>query len=190
MKKILYTATLILMAAMTLTSCIGGPVNKHERKEQLESQKEAYPTTVIYTVKCSQDLVDAIDLVVKYKDKGGINATDTIRDTLWTKTVTNDYLPVKIGLDWSVAPKPADKINKETFDNLSANYEIQQKPYRLIDGNFIVTTYRNFPASKLADLCDYVNYEQNIARTHDDWHFPCYMLGRLANDLVETSWDD
>lgn len=198
MKKILYTTALMLMTAMVFTSCVGGQVSKKERKEQQESEQEAFPSTVIYTIRCSQDVVDAIDLVVKYKDKGGINATDTIRDTLWTKAVVHDSIPVKVGLDWSLSPKPASKITKETFDELYATYDIQIKPDRRIDANAIMR-YLNFPASKLSDLCDLENYRQTVARTHHDFHFPCYVYGRNRqdypgldpwDDYEEADWDD
>lgn len=192
----------MLMAAMTLTSCVGGEGFKQLQKERQESEKEKCPVTVTYTINCTQDVVDAIDMVIKYKDKGGTNATDTIRDTVWTKTIVNDYIPVKIGLDWSLAPKPADKITKDTFDELNITYSItlqSTEPCRPAADNYPIISYRDFPASKLADLCDFANYEQTVARNHHDWNFSCFLVERdMINgvpdpnriDFSRADWDD
>lgn len=139
---------MILMTATALTSC---------GEQQTEQVKR--PVEVTYTVKCKNDLMDAVNLVVTYKDKGGINASDTVRDSIWTKTVISDVIPFKVGLTWEVSPKPTHQIPKDTLD-LLALYSIECKEFT-IRPMMPMFHYWDFPVSKLATLCDYINLIQN-----------------------------
>lgn len=203
MKKILYTAVLMLMTATVLTSC--GNLQENRQDEQ-EVNPEKRQVSVTYEIKCSQDVVDALDMVITYKDKGGINATDTLRDTIWTKTVVNEVIPVKIGLSWSLSPKSADKITKETYENLAASYSITKIEEGSSDQMFIARdnlfhyypSYKDFPASKLSNLCDYENYENTQALTNHHYvNSRCYMLKPITDangnkDIIDEPayWDD
>lgn len=166
MKKILYLAALMLAAALTFASCVG-----KQETQQIERRLE-----VNYTVKCSQDLIDALDLVVTYKDKGGINSTDTVRDTLWTKTVVHDVIPAKVGFDWSVTPKSAAKHGKDTLNlvadlSLSYNGASWRRPYMF--------TYLDFPTSRLETLCDLINLQRENMHALDknnQYFDPCYII--------------
>lgn len=207
MKKILYTAVLMLMTATVLTSCGNLQENRQDEQENnLEIKPEKRQVSVTYEIKCSQDVVDALDMVITYKDKGGINATDTLRDTIWTKTVVNEVIPVKIGLSWSLSPKSADKITKGTFENLAASYSITRNEKGFSDYKFIARdnllhyypSYKDFPASKLSNLCDYENYENTQALTnHHNVNSRCYMLKPITDangykDIIDEPayWDD
>jgi hypothetical protein len=206
MKTILYTAVLMLMTATILTSC--GKLQESWQDEQENNQEvkpEKRQVSVTYEIKCSQDVVDALDMVITYKDKGGINATDTLRDTIWTKTVVNEVIPVKIGLSWSLSPKSADKITKETFEDLAASYSITRNGE--VSSNHTIArdnlfhyypSYKDFPASKLSNLCDYENYEHTLRLNNHDYSGPlCYMLKPIADALgyeriidEPAHWDD
>ena len=207
MKTILYTAVLMLMTATILTSC--GKLQESWQDEQENNQEikpEKRQVSVTYEIKCSQDVVDALDMVITYKDKGGINATDTLRDTIWTKTVVNEVIPVKIGLSWSLSPKSADKITKETFEDLAASYSITRNKEGSSDHMFIVRdnlfhyypSYKDFPASKLSNLCDYENYEHTLVLSNHDYvNSLCYMLKPITDvngykDIIDepAHWDD
>lgn len=196
MKKILYTTALMLMTTLVLTSCDGLNGSQKKLKEQMsvtnkdiqnyEHREEA--TTVTYKIYCSQEFVDAIDMVVTYKGKGGINLTDTVRDTTWVKTVVNDSIPVKIGIDWILVPKKDRKITKERFDNLMAGYNIECKEAAFTIGNGIIGLHKNFPVSKLEALCELYNFQHkdvakacNILKAkHDAW----------GVDALPADWDD
>lgn len=206
MKTILYTAVLMLMTATVLTSC--GKLQESWQDEQENNQEikpEKRQVSVTYEIKCSQDVVDALDMVITYKDKGGINATDTLRDTIWTKTVVNEVIPVKIGLSWSLSPKSADKITKETFEDLAASYSITRNGE--VSSNHTIArdnlfhyypSYKDFPASKLSNLCDYENYEHTLVLSNHDYvNSLCYMLKPIADALgyeriidEPAHWDD
>ena len=206
MKTILYTAVLMLMTATILTSC--GKLQESWQDEQENNQEikpEKRQVSVTYEIKCSQDVVDALDMVITYKDKGGINATDTLRDTIWTKTVVNEMIPVKIGLSWSLSPKSADKITKETFEDLAASYSIMRNGE--VSSNHTIArdnlfhyypSYKDFPASKLSNLCDYENYEHTLVLTnHHYGNSLCFMLKPIADALgyeriidEPAHWDD
>ena len=207
MKTILYTAVLMLMTATILTSC--GKLQESWQDEQENNQEikpEKRQVSVTYEIKCSQDVVDALDMVITYKDKGGINATDTLRDTIWTKTVVNEMIPVKIGLSWSLSPKSADKITKETYENLAANYSITKIEEGSSEQMFIARgnlfhyypSYKDFPANKLSNLCDYENYEHTLVLTnHHYGNSLCFMLKPIEDvngykHIIDEPayWDD
>lgn len=196
MKQTIYTAAMMLIATLVLISCDGLNGRQKKLKEQMaatykdiqeyEHREEA--TTVTYQIWCSQEFVNAIDMVVTYKDKGGINRTDTVRDTTWVKTVVNDSIPVKIGIDWTLVPKKDRKISKERFDNLMAGYTIECKEAAFTVGNGIMGQNRNFPVSKLEALCELYNFQHkdvakacNILKAkHDAW----------GVDAEPADWDD
>ena len=166
MKTILYTTAWTIIAALALCSC-------DSRQEQSIERR----TVVTYTVKFSQDAFDAIDMVLTYKDKGGINAVDTVRDTLWTKTVVLDVLPAKVGLNWSVSPKAASHIGKDSLD-LCVTYAMDYDG-RTICGGLPFISYHKFPTSRLATLCDYINLKrENLAqgRSKKYVYHPCFIL--------------
>ena len=193
----------MLMTATILTSC--GKLQESWQDEQ-EVNPEKRQVSVTYEIKCSQDVVDALDMVITYKDKGGINATDTLRDTIWTKTVVNEMIPVKIGLSWSLSPKSADKITKETYENLAANYSITKIEEGSSEQMFIARgnlfhyypSYKDFPANKLSNLCDYENYEHTLVLTnHHYGNSLCFMLKPIEDvngykHIIDEPayWDD
>ena len=183
MKKTLYTTALMLMAAVVLTSC-GNQLGKKEMK-QMERQ-----STVTYTINSSQDLIDAIDLMVTYKGKGGINVSDTISDTIWTKTVVNDMVPVKVGLSWSVLPKTDSKISKDTL-NHKATYTIECNEVSDTLREWLdFIWWRDFPANKLGAMCDLENHKQNYARTQGGrYETPCFLIApETIGDGLEYDW--
>ena len=83
MKKFIFTTILTLMGVMALTSCI------EKRGEQL---------TTMLTIESSQDLIDACDIEITYKGKGGVNMVDTITTAKWHKIIINDSFPTKVGM--------------------------------------------------------------------------------------------
>ena len=183
MKKILYTIALMLVAAVALSSC-GDKLGNKEMK-QVERQ-----STVTYTINSSQDLIDAIDLVVTYKGKGGINVSDTISDTIWTKTVVNDMVPVKVGLSWSVLPKADSKISKDSLD-LRATYVIECNEVTDTMNEWLdFIRLKDFPASKLGALCDLENHKQNCARTKGGrYETPCFIIApEMIGDGLKYDW--
>lgn len=177
MKKIINTTTLMFIAALALTSCHGN--HAQQGLEQEERQVE-HPVTVTYSIKCSQDAVDAINMVVDYMDNG-ISATDTIRDTIWTKTVVNDSIPAKVGLHWAFTPKGADKIGKDTIGRLEAYYTIQCTEPDTTLWNCIFQ-YRGFPTSKLGTLCEVVNHRQTDPRLKWYGYPPCFSIRSRTTD--------
>ena len=186
----------MLMATIVLISCDSLNGRKKKLEEQMattykdikdyEHRKE--PTTITYKVWCSQDFIDAIDMVVTYKGKGGINLTDTIRDTTWVKTIVNDSIPVKIGLDWTLVPRSDRKITKEYFDDLTAGYFIECKEAAFEVGNTIIGQNKNFPVSKLEAFCELHNFR------HKDVSKACNILKAREQewgiDVEPAEWDD
>ena len=153
---------MVLAAALTFTSC----VDWQKRQEQQETKPVEKRVEVTYSIDCTQDVIDALDLVITYKDKGGINSVDTLRDTHWTKTVVHDMVPAKAGLIWSVTPKPGSSINKDTID-LDAKYAMEYNG-RMITRCAYLFYYPNFPVSRLETLCDLINLQRASSLSKDD----------------------
>ena len=190
MKTLFYTAALTLMASLAFISC-ARLQDKQDDQGIMQVKRQA---TITYQICCTQDMLDAIDMVVTYMDKGGTKVTETISDTIWTKTVVNDLIPVKIGLDWSLSPKTADKITKETFDEIRAFYSIKcEETGDNIDGGQILV-WVNFPASRLGEMCDFENFQHTYARDTESFHYPCFMVKPMedGNDLKYdlAKWND
>lgn len=170
MKKILYTAALVLVATMALTSCFGNPT-KQDKQEQKPIQKQV---AVTYTLNCSQDLIDAVDLVITIHKNQVSVVTDTIRETHWTKTVVNDVVPYKTDMVWWLYPKETNKINKDTLDEIFAEYSIKfEKSDSIFDKGGILH-YRDLPVSKLEDACELASNREVYAWNH--WILPSYTI--------------
>ena len=103
MKKLSSYFTIMMLAAMVLTSCA---------QKQAKTEEE-FPLKVTYSIDCSDDLLNLCDLVVSYKGEDGANTIDTITANpsdstgrqLWTKVVATHKVPVKIGIDYNFVPK-------------------------------------------------------------------------------------
>lgn len=187
MKKILYSTALLLV----VTSCFN-PKGWQEQQEQQEKKR----VEVTYYVNCSQDMIDAIDLVVTYKGKDGVNLRDTVRDTLWKKTVVHDVIPAKVALNWSLTPKPADVIHKDTLE-LRAYYSMTYNDI-VMNQQCPMLWYKDIPASRLQALCDLVNLEREnlLSRPEKKNHYwpggviKSGIYQDLEVDEIYFSWDD
>jgi len=122
MKKLLSNFTIMMLAAMVLTSC---------GQKQAENENEV-PLKATYVMECSRDLLDLCDVVVTYKGDDGANAVDTItaaptdsaETTTWTKTVGTHKIPVKIGLDYTFVQKADTLPGKDRIVRLTARGSI------------------------------------------------------------------
>ena len=94
-------------------------------------------------IKSSQDLIDAYDIEVTYKGKGGVDVIDTITSTRWKKVIVNDTFPTETGLlGYRFLPKPNPKNEK---DRCQLDFEIiyVEKPMRL--GTTALTQWSHKP---------------------------------------------
>ena len=65
-------------------------------------------------------------MTVIYRGENGIEMTESVTDTLWEKSFTNDTLPLIFGLDYKIQPKQGVKPAKEQLD-LQAKYYFELK---------------------------------------------------------------
>lgn len=104
MKRISIIASLLLVI-MAIASCNPGSGKSTRGKKVL--------TTAI-RVEASEDLIAASDIEITYKDKGGVEVTDTITSTHWRKEIVNDSFPTEIGVaNYRFLIKPDAKFDKE-----------------------------------------------------------------------------
>lgn len=157
----------LLAAAIALTSC-----TQHAETERVT------PLTVYYTIDCSQELIDSYDLIVTYKDKGGADVVDTIKDLSWKKTVVNDKIPVKIGLDFTWVPK-GDSLEIEPHTLLHAAYSIIAYEADFSSTEPIINEVIS-NNSELATIIDIYNERQAYRRENKQMN-SCYTVKSSSN---------
>ncbi|MBR5672989.1 MAG: hypothetical protein IKW97_01180 [Muribaculaceae bacterium] len=105
MKKFIYMAAFLLLAAMTLTACGD------------DEPKEKTTATATYNMTFSQDLLDACSLIlITYKAENGRNVMKAIDQTWWSMTVTSDKFPAEFGVMYKFSTKADAELIKEKYD--------------------------------------------------------------------------
>ena len=113
MKKFFYMSVLVLMAALTLTSCGSDDNKKDEPSEPTPTSKNvSYEATANF----SQDVLDICDLTMSYKDSDGKTVTETVTSTTWTKKVTVKNLPSTVGVKFGIKMKSGVELTKDKYD--------------------------------------------------------------------------
>ena len=118
MKKFFYMSVLVLMAALTLTSC--GSDNDKKDEPTPSSKSAAYN----FTVNISQDLLDISEVTVVYKDGDGKTIREAAKSTKFTKTVNINKFPAVVGTKCEFKLKDGVQLTKEKYD-LIATYDHQ-----------------------------------------------------------------
>ena len=104
MKKLFYMAAIMLVAALTFTSCGS------------DEPKEKTTATATYNMTFSQDLLDACNVFITYKAENGRNVMEAVNVTGWTKTVTSDKFPAEFGVMYKFSTKSESELDKEKYD--------------------------------------------------------------------------
>jgi hypothetical protein len=104
MKKFIYIAALLMVAALSLTSCGD------------DEPKEKVTATATYQMTFSQDLLDACNVFITYKAENGRNVMEAISSTWWTKTVTSDKFPAEFGVMYKFSTKSDGELTKDKYD--------------------------------------------------------------------------
>lgn len=104
MKKYLFIATLLVTAALSLTSCGS------------DEPKETVTATVTYNMTFSQDLLNACNVFLIYKAENGRNVMEAVTSTWWTKTVTSDKFPAEFGVMYKFSAKSNAELTQEQYD--------------------------------------------------------------------------
>ena len=94
MKKFLYLAAVMIVAACTLSGCGGD-----------DEPKVKTTATATYSLSFSQDLLDACNVFITYKAENGRNVMEAINSTWWTKTVISDKFPADFGVMYQFSTK-------------------------------------------------------------------------------------
>ena len=104
MKKFLYVAALMLVAALTFTSCGS------------DEPDEKTTVTATYSMTFSQDLLDACNVFITYKAENGRNVMEAVNATTWVKTVTSDKFPADFGVMYKFSTKSEAELTQEQYD--------------------------------------------------------------------------
>ena len=171
MKKLISHFTIMMLAAMVLTSC---------GQKQAETNKEV-PLKVTYSIDCSRDLLDLCDMVVTYKGDDGVNVVDTIKaypadsaltQYYWGKTVSTHQIPVKIGLDYTFVPKTDTLLTDQPYATLTAKCTIiaekmgEVSGFRYMSSKTISSKRSFYMENSLIDE-NVANTKQNLATIID-----------------------
>ena len=105
MKKFIYMAALLMVAALTLTACGGD-----------DEPKVKTTATATYSMTFSQDLLKACNVFITYKAENGRNVMEGINDVWWTKTVTSDKFPAEFGVMYKFSTKSDAELVQEKYD--------------------------------------------------------------------------
>ena len=101
----LLSVSVLILAAVAIVSCGQGSGKSYDGKKHLETTLE---------VQASDDLIAASDIEITYKDKGGVEVTDTISSTSWRKKIVNDSFPTEIGIvNYRMLIKQDHKFEKD-----------------------------------------------------------------------------
>lgn len=109
MKKFFYMSVLVLMAALTMTSC-GSDDDK--KGDEPTSKSISYEASVTF----SQDMIDICDVTMTYKDSDGKAVTETVTSTTWNKKVKVNKLPAIVGAKCDFKLKSGVQLTKENYD--------------------------------------------------------------------------
>ena len=104
MKKFIYMAALLMVAALTLTACGD------------DEPKVKTTATATYTMTFSQDLLDACSVLIYYKAENGRNTFEPNTKPWWTQSVTSDKFPAEFGVMYKFGTKPETQLVKEKYD--------------------------------------------------------------------------
>ena len=104
MKKYIYMAALLMVAALALTACGD------------DEPKEKTTATATYNMTFSQDLLDACNVFITYKAENGRNVMEAINSNWWTKSVTSDRFPAEFGVMYKFSTKSDAELVKDKYD--------------------------------------------------------------------------
>lgn len=103
-KKFIYMAALLMVAALTLTACGD------------DEPKVKTTATATYNMTFSQDLLEACNVFITYKAENGRNVMEAVNSVWWTKSVTSDDFPAEFGVMYKFSTKSDAELVKEKYD--------------------------------------------------------------------------
>lgn len=172
MKSIIITTVLTVTALMMLSSCI-------------DNTKKGERLTTMLTVNPSQDLLEACDIEVTYKGKGGVDITDTISDTEWYKIIVNDSFPTQVGVvSFRYLMKPGFKPTKEKYD-LTSSFSISLKEQVAPIGTQYPIYLVDVPGDKVESFIDLYNFRSNDEYDPGRNNFYVLKVTKVDNDSIK-----
>lgn len=173
MKSIIIITVLTVTALMMLSSCI----DNTKRGERL---------TTMLTVNPSQDLLEACDIEVTYKGKGGVDIVDTISDTEWYKIIVNDSFPTQVGVvSFRYLMKPGFKPTKDKYD-LTSSFSISLKEQAMyIDTQSYPIYLVDVPGDKVESYIDLYNFRSNDEYDPGRYNFYVLKVIKVDNDSIK-----
>ena len=108
MKKFFFMSIMVLMAALTFTSC--GSDDKKDEPEQPKDKTVKY----VMTAQFDQALLDICDITANDKDASAKNAQEKVTSTTWTKTINPTSLPIQMGVNFVYTAKE-DKLTQDKY---------------------------------------------------------------------------
>ena len=104
MKKFIYMAAFLMMAALTLTACGD------------DDDEPKTTATATYNMTFSADLLKACNVFITYKAENGRNVMEAINSSWWSKTVTSDRFPAEFGVMYKFSTKADVDLVQEKYD--------------------------------------------------------------------------
>ncbi len=108
MKKFFFMSVLVLMAALTMTSC----GNDDGKDEPGSSKSTTYKAGVTF----AGDILDICDVTMTYKDAEGKSVSEKVTTTGWNLAVDVKKLPATVGVKCDFKLKDGVQLNKDKYE--------------------------------------------------------------------------
>lgn len=108
MKKFFFMSVLVLMAALTMTSC----GNDDGKDEPGSSKSTFYKAGVTF----AGDILDICDVTMSYKDAEGKTVTEKVTSAGWSLGVDVKKLPATVGVKCDFKLKDGVQLNKDKYE--------------------------------------------------------------------------
>jgi hypothetical protein len=112
MKKFFFMSVLVLMAALTMTSC----GNDDGKDEPGSSKGTTYKAGVTF----AGDILDICDVTMTYKDAEGKSVSEKVTTTGWNLAVDVKKLPATVGVRCDFKLKEGVQLNKDKYDLIAS----------------------------------------------------------------------
>lgn len=143
MKKFFYMAALLIVAALTMSSCGS------------DEPKEKTTATATYNMTFSQDLLDACNVFITYKAENGRNVMEAVTATWWTKTVTSDKFPAEFGVMYKFSTKSEAELTKEKYDlTCDLNFSVKTNKGASYSNSVTIINYPSVNKDKVVNTLE------------------------------------
>lgn len=157
MKKFIYMAALLMVAALTLTACGD------------DEPKVKTTATATYNMTFSQDLLEACNVFITYKAENGRNVMEAVNSVWWTKSVTSDDFPAEFGVMYKFSTKSNAELTQEQYDlTCDLNFNVKTSKGASYSNNVTIINAPDVKKDKVVSTLDRLSGKSTGYRVSKD----------------------